>query len=326
MGVRVTAENLKAGLRIDLGAGTGRAEAHVFLDGDIKAIEAALLTGRPLLLKGDPGVGKSQFARAAAAALRRGFRQKVVDSATQSRDLLWDADLIERLAQAQALGSGTSVDWNNVTTALDIRRFIKPGILWWGFNPEEAWRHAETYLDMPPDETARARDLTGMVVLIDEIDKTESDVPNGLLEALGERRFTPRGYDRPIAAAQNPLVVVTSNEERPLPPAFLRRCIVHEIKLDEGAALESLLVARGKAHFPDHAGMHEVPIARAAELTVKDRNRARELGLRPLPGQAEFIDLLNAIFSEDQITQRSPEEAIDALSPFILRKHADLHE
>ena len=321
--------NLKPNKRIDLGDASGRAEAHVFEDKDIKAIESALLTGRPLLLKGDPGVGKSQLARAAAAALTRGFRQKVVDGATLSRDLLWEADLIERLAQAQALGSGTSIDWDTVSKKLDIRRFIRPGVLWWGFNPGTAWDHVETYLEAAKDETmaeSRERDAAGMVILIDEIDKAESDVPNGLLEALGGRQFTPRGYDRPIAATKSPLVVVTSNEERPLPPAFLRRCIVHEIKLKEDAELEAMLVERGTAHFPNHADPHKDAIAKAAALTVKDRNRARKLELRPLPGQAEFIDLLNAIFSEDQVNDRTPEEAIEELSPFILRKHSDLHE
>ena len=127
--------DLRAGVRIDLTGAGGRAEAHVFKDEDIRAIEAAYLTGRPLLLKGEPGVGKSQFARAAAKGLKRDFRSKVVDATTQSRDLLWDTDLIERLAQAQALGAGGGKGVDDVEDHLDIRRFINPGVFWWGFNP-----------------------------------------------------------------------------------------------------------------------------------------------------------------------------------------------
>jgi len=321
--------DLQAGAPIDLTVEGGRSEAHVFKEEDIRAIEAAYLTGRPLLLKGEPGVGKSQFARAAAKGSGRNFRSKVVDATTQSRDLLWDTDLIERLAQAQALGAGGRKADTDVENQLDIRRFVKPGVLWWGFNPGEAAKHItkfrETETGPAPDEES-PKGLSGMVVLIDEIDKAESDVPNGLLEALGDRRFTPDGYSEPIDAVDSPLVIITTNEERPLPPAFLRRCIVHQLTLGEGNELRNLLIERGRAHFPDQADKYADIIAEAAELTLKDRERADQQNLRPLPGQAEFIDLLYAMFAEDQLQRRSPVETLVELSPYILRKHSELHE
>lgn len=321
---------VKANTAIDLGSRAGRQLAHVFHEDDSMAIEAALLTGRPLLLKGEPGVGKSQFARAAARALGRGFRQKVVDSLTQSSDLLWEADLIERLAKAQSLGASRETKLSSVSDELDIRRFIRPGPLWWGFDPSSARSHHDEFLlglgkgDSGPS-TPQA-ETNGMVVLIDEIDKAESDVPNGLLEALGDLQFTPRGYVDAISAKHSPLVIVTTNDERPMPPAFLRRCIVRTLSLGEGETLVSTLVSRGEAHFPHHVAENADAIRAAAEMTVADRKRAQEIGLRPLPGQAEFIDLLNAVFSQERMQEATPMQSINELGPFILIKHAELSE
>lgn len=325
---------LKAGSCISFEGSNGRREAHIFDEKDVPAIEAARLTGRPLLLKGDPGVGKSQLARATAEALNLGFRSKVVDAATEARDLLWEEDLVERLAEAQALGvlrapnidNAALAELSKVREQLDIRKFIVPGVLWWGFNPKNAEDHLKTFRANAYEPSSfKDSDRDGMVVLIDEIDKADSDVPNGLLEALGASQFRPRGCDT-VAAVNRPLVIITTNQERPLPQAFLRRCIVHEIQLPKGEALHSFLVERGEAHFEGLSAEDRTSLHEAARQTLKDRAKADEMGLRPLPGQAEFIDLLHAMFSEEARKLRTPNVALEELAPFILRKHKELKE
>jgi MoxR-like ATPase len=157
-----------------------------------------------------------------------------------------------------------------------------------------------------------------VVVLVDEIDKADPAVPNGLLDALGHGRFDVPG-DKPVVMdrARRPLVVITTNEERALPDAFLRRCLVLHLALPgERAALVEELVARGRAHF------RECPaavLAAAAELLADDREKMRERDLAP-PGLAEYIDLLCAV-----IEQRASEEEqlvlLQRISKFALQKH-----
>jgi len=329
-------KTLDSGKTYDLGRTGGRSEGHMFEDRDIRVIEAAQLTGRPILLKGDPGVGKSQMAKAAAVGLERGFMSKVVDHATEARELLWEEDLIERLAEAQAIGAGgrvvsedltdkqASAAEKSVQDRLDIRRFVRPGVLWWGFNPVSALKHCETFTNSDPNPPSYHEN--GMVVLIDEIDKAESDVPNGLLEALGSGRFEPRGYDEPVTTVMQPLVFITTNGERPLPPAFLRRCLVHDIRLPDGEALEKLFIKRATAHFPNLEDGELVHVAAAAKLVVDDRTKAKGIGLRPLPGQAEFVDLLNAMFATQEGHNRSVQQTLDELGSYIVRKHSELAE
>ena len=126
----------------------------------------------------------------------------------------------------------------------------------------------------------------GAVVLIDEIDKAEADVPNGLLEALGDRSFQLQGHGRRVTAAgEPPLVVITTNEERALPDAFVRRCLVHEMCLpDQESSLVDHLAVRGQAHFER---ADPATLTAAAKLVWSDRERARKQHWFPLPGQAE---------------------------------------
>lgn len=318
----VSKYELRADERILLQGAGERTEAHIFSSDDVLAIEAALLAERPLLLKGEPGVGKSQLARAAAAQLNRAFKSKVIDSGVEARDLRWTEDPIARLAQAQLVGALSGEAAQTAIKDLAPGRFVSPGPLWWGFNWEAAWDHVNEY-GVHAQPTSREAARSGVVVLIDEIDKAESDVPNGLLEALGTREFTPTGCIEPVVATGHPLVIVTTNEERPLPAAFLRRCVVHELKLPERAdALIEYLIARGSAHFGDES-QKEI-IVEAATMVSTDRQDSRDLGLFPLPGQAEFIDLLHAVFSKRRATDVSPSDALTSLRPYFLRKHSEL--
>lgn len=296
-------------------------QVHVFGEDEILAVNAALAARRALLVRGEPGTGKTQLARAAAIALGRMFVATSVDVRTEARDLLWNFDAVGRLGEAQVQGAlhAGGAATQAVREALDLRRFIHPRALWWGFDWAGALCQAEKSGAAVPPRLPRADAKRGVVVLIDEIDKAELDVPNGLLEALGNGEFTPQGFAQAVAIADvPPLVVVTTNEERALPDAFLRRCIVLHLRLpDERQPLVDHLVMRGLKHFPD---LPRTLQERAAALVVGDRFRAREENWLPLPGQAEFIDLLRAI------TNLAPDNnarstMLDRIAGFALRKH-----
>lgn len=294
-------------------------QVHVFDDPGNRsrlAIKAALAAGRPLLVRGDPGVGKTQLAAAAAKALGRPLVSFTVDSRCESRDLLWQFDSVRRLAEAQICGT-LKLDRSAVTEALRDSRFIEPGPLWWGFDWKGATAHCEEReLDIrsAPEGTHPAN---GRVVLIDEIDKADSDLPNGLLEALGAGRFHPRGCDSVKMGDQDPspLVIITTNEERVLPDAFIRRCLVLHLALPSSDdELKDLLVERGKKHFHE-AG--EKLLEQAAALLVEDRRNSAP----PKPGQAEYFDLVRAILEFDT-SASDQEELLKKISEFTLKKQS----
>lgn len=319
----VNATRALVGRPITINERAGEREAHVFGADDADAIEAALLSERPLLIAGEPGVGKTQFAAAAAAAFQRPCRAITVNASTEARDLLWRDDPVDRLAQAQLVGALGSEEARAEREKLDRRRFVQPGVLWWGFSWAKASDHVREFRDgSQPELGCGADPANGVVVLIDEIDKAESELPNGLLEALGSRAFDgPEGCGR-IEAETMPLVVVTTNRDRPLPPAFLRRCVFHEIRLpDDPDELQTRLVEIARAHFPD---AEQDVLFEAACLTAEDRRKALRLDLEPRPGPAECVDLLRAALSPRRSNDVPPFDALQRLSPFFLRKHPEL--
>lgn len=298
---------------------------HVFAAREIEAVNAALAARRPLLVRGEPGTGKSQLARAAAAVLKRAFVQSVVDARTESRDLLWHYDAVARLADAQlmrALGG----DEPSAHTRLDVQNYLHPRVLWWAFNWTDAARQAKRVGEHRPLQLDGGNPANGCLVLIDEIDKAETDVPNGLLEALGAASFTPPGRSTPVTATREPpLVLITTNEERALPDPFLRRCLVLHLRLpDDREALIAHLVARGRAHFPD-AG--ETVLRRAVELLIQDRETAQHEHWLPLPGQAEYLDLVRAVIElskeDPHRPKRTPETILAEVAGYVLEKHPD---
>ncbi len=321
------------GKRVDLPPQGGIADqVHLFDDGDMKAINAALAAGRPLLVRGEPGTGKSQLARAAARRLERAFVQHVVDSQTESRDLLWHFDAIARLGEAQlagALGAGKRTPEHRLRSRLAVSNFVRPGPLWWGFDwPSAAEQASRCGAPMPAGGDTEAW-KNGCVVLIDEIDKAESEVPNGLLEALGSGEFTPLGRSRPVVArVPLPLVVITSNAERALPDAFVRRCLGLALNLPtDDEKLKTLLVERGAAHFTNPgAGIVPDPdiLRVAAEMLVEDRRAAQKVRPRPLPGQAEYLDLLRAVFTEYPGDLAGQKNALKDIRPYTLLKYDNL--
>ncbi len=329
-------------LSIETGDDAHPERVHVFDRHEIDAVNAAIASRRPLLVRGEPGIGKTQLAEAAAAHLGKTLLPFVVDIRTESRDLMWHFDAVQRLAEAQLLGAlgGSAASapageqdkaageqsvkglLARVRNDLAIENYLHPRPLWWAFDWKSAQDQADKVQGVPP---ALARPESGCLVLIDEIDKAESDVPNGLLEALGAGSFTPQGRPDPVKAIDEPpLVIITTNEERALPDAFVRRCMVLHLWLPEGRkALIAHLAERGCVHFPEHFkdGDDEL-LQLAAGMLAEDRQTARENHWYPLPGQAEFFDLLRAALTLEQ----DPTERVSrlkAIRRYALKKHQD---
>lgn len=310
---------------------------HRFDEESVWAIRAAMLTRRPLLVRGEAGIGKSQLARAAAHFLRVPFLYHVVQARCEPTDLLYTYDAVSRLAQAQVLGAPGDVgDWAD---KLAEPRFIRPGILWWAFDWADARRQAKCACRNPdcakqpdccracgePPCPADSAAGAGCVVLIDEIDKAESDLPNGLLESLGNVGFQVPQIGHVVAlakTAQPPLIVVTTNEERELPAAFLRRCLVLQIRLGQTEA-EQRQFLRGRAR--DHFGPDQVSdslVDAALDLLLKDRQEADRLGPAK-PGAAELLDLLRVLAEVRPEGQAAQEQALARVRPFAFRKNVE---
>jgi MoxR-like ATPase len=292
---------------------------HKFDEESIYAVNTALAAQRPLLVRGEPGVGKTQLAEAVAAELQRAFYAFTVDARTESRDLLWRFDAVMRLAQAQ-LCATLNKNPKDIERELAIQNFVHPGPLWWAFDAEGA-QQANPSATLLALGKNRDWQKNGWVVLIDEIDKAESDVPNGLLEALGAGQFTPLGREQPISiTGEMPLIIITTNEERILPDAFIRRCVVLQITLPNNAdELIAHLKQRGLAHF-DKETTDNV-LEKAAQQLVADRTFADEHQLRPLPGQAEYLDLVRAVVNLAPKDFLKQHQLLDIAARFTLKKH-----
>jgi len=301
---------------------------HVFEPEDVEAVNAALAAGRPLLVRGEPGVGKSQLARAAAVGLGRAFVAEVIDARTEGRDLQWTFDAVQRLADAQLRGADPET-WRKRARSneedddpdddLDEKRYVRPGPLWWAFDWQDAVKQAKhsgaTVPPQPPDCSPEH----GAVVLLDEIDKADSSVPNALLGCLGDGIFNAPGGVTVSCGAIEPLVVVTTNEERSLPDAFLRRCLVHQMRLprDEQGLFE-WLVKRGRAHFGDRVAQDVM--TKAAKLLWTDRQAMLHARLAP-PGGAEYLDLLRILDQRAEKDTDRQMELLEVVGGFVLRKH-----
>ena len=208
---------------------------------------------------------------------------------------------------------------------LSVRRFLQPGPLWWAFDWSSALEQARISRSPVPELEAEADPANGCVVLIDEIDKADTDVPNGLLEALGSGSFTPLGSRTAVKVeGEPPLVIITTNEERVLPNAFVRRCLVLRLTLpDDNDELIDFLKKRARIHFPEHAksGKYEGLFHAAALMLVKDRTVARQQFVEPWPGQAEYLDLLRAVLHLKPHTMKNYAAILESLAEFALRKY-----
>jgi MoxR-like ATPase len=251
------------------------------------AIDIALATSRPLLLRGEPGSGKSSLAAYVARNLGWRYYEHVVTSTTAADDILWRFDAVRRLADAQTR-----------RRPVHDAQYVEPGPLWWALDRDSARRRGTDERVAPAAEPFAAlnarRSAQHAVVLVDEIDKADPDLPNGLLVPLGSRRFTVAETGFPVVsrstadAPENLLVVLTTNEERQLPPAFLRRCVVHTIPLPDQDALVEIATRHllGPATAPS-------PEDRALFVSVAERLtavRKTMTGHERRPSTAEYLD------------------------------------
>jgi MoxR-like ATPase len=272
---------------------------HLWSQPEIDALTLAYAAQRPLLVRGEAGSGKSQLARAAAHALgHRSPLVEVIHPRFEALDLLYRLDAVERLADAQ-LGEG--IDQTS-------EKYVKRGALWQAMDRCGKGR-------LPP------------VLLIDEIDKADADLPNALLEVLGNRTFAIPTLGKTISAngGRPPLIIITTNEERELPAAFVRRCVVLNLNPpDDDVAFVKWLVARSQVHM--NLAVADRPRLHAAEQVLSDRRASVAAGY-PKVGLAEFIDLLMAL---TDLTIGLPEDEREAaqldwcqqLSAYALVKNA----
>ncbi|WP_298599390.1 AAA family ATPase [Zoogloea sp.] len=291
---------------------------HQWSQPEIDALRLAYAAGRPLLVRGEPGTGKTQLARAAAEWLDWRLQAETIHPRFEAHELRYRFDAVRRLADAQA---------GEQELDKKAERYWRPGVLWKAYG----WESAERFL---PD-AEKIAEPEGHVVLIDEIDKADSDLPNSLLEVLAQRSFHVEPVLAPIGgpSVQPPLVIITTNEERDLPAAFLRRCIV--LSLDGGKDYAAWLVERGKAHFGKQPKIEgrELPLIddtilqAAADQLVTDREAVASLNL-PKPGLAEYLDLLYALktlfeHEADAATRTAQQKAwLIRLSAYGYLKHA----
>ena len=322
--------------------GSWPASVHRFDYETTVALRAAEASGRPLLIRGKPGVGKSQTARAAAAGTRRRFLSGVIDGRTEPHDLMWRFDAVRRLADAQQ-SRALSPDGSSLTLPPESD-YLRPEALWWAYHWTDAETQARKARSPTPPQPARDTQAPPLrtdraVLLIDEIDKADPDLPNALLEVLANQGFTVPGGDQPVTCtpASRPLILITTNEERELPAAFLRRCLVLTLELpEEPAKLISHLVTLGQRHqvFQIQRGLRsaqatcsEAVMREAAGELAKRRIEADRQGLY-LPGTAEFLDLVGALATLWPVPEgRTDNDAqqlaqLATLRKFALRKDA----
>ena len=219
--------------------------------------------------------------------------------------------------------TATKMSHRRLRQHLAVERFVEPGPLWWAFDWAGAYQQlAVARPKMPEEERPSATAPNGVVVLLDEIDKADSSVPNGLLEALGQGTFVGPVNGSPIRQeGAYPLVVITTNEERTLPNAFLRRCLVLELALPtKRDELIDRLITRGRAHFERGINGHPPPsehvLKSAAERLAEHRSKCT---MPPRPGQAEYLDLLRAI-CELETDDEARQVLIEDLAPLTLAK------
>ena len=254
---------------------------------DLKiAVNAAVALERPLLIKGEPGTGKTVLAYEIARALDAPLITWHVKSTTKAHNGLYEYDAVSRLRDSQ-LGEAR---------VHDVRNYLKPGKLWEAF-------------------TSPVRP----VLLIDEIDKADIEFPNDLLQELDRMEFYVHETDETIRAAVRPVVIITSNNEKELPDAFLRRCFFHYIRFPDDETMKAIV----EVHFP---GIKPRLVSEALKTFYEIRETP---GLKKKPSTSELLDWLKLLLVDDvdpaALREKSPGKLIPPLHGALLKNEQDVH-
>ena len=261
-------------------------DTYVATDDLMMAVNAAVTLQRPLLVKGEPGTGKTQLAHEIARALKRPYFEWHIKSTTKAQQGLYEYDAVSRLRDSQ-LGDAR---------VKDIRNYIVKGRLWECFESET-----------PP------------VLLIDEIDKADIEFPNDLLRELDKMAFDVYETHETIKARHRPAILITSNNEKELPDAFLRRCFFHYIRFPDKDTMQKIV----DVHYP---GLKKMLLKEAMEVFFG----LRELpGLKKKPSTSELLDWLKLLMAEDiapeVLRESSTKKSLPPLYGALLKNEQDVH-
>ncbi len=260
-------------------------ENYVATDDLRVAVNAAITLERPLLVKGEPGTGKTELARQVATALGAPMIEWSVKSTTRAQQGLYEYDAVSRLRDSQ-LGD---------ERVHDVANYIRKGKLWQAFEAE--------------DRT---------VLLIDEIDKADIEFPNDLLQELDRMEFHVYETGQMVRARRRPIVIITSNNEKELPDAFLRRCFFHYIRFPEMETLKRIVAVH-------HPGIKEALLTAALTRFYAVRDQQ---GLKKKPSTSEVLDWLKLILAEDLSPEDLKGDAANALPKLhgaLLKNEQDVH-
>ena len=260
-------------------------DKYVATDDLMTAVNAAITLERPLLIKGEPGTGKTMLAMEVADALGMPFYEWHIKSSTKANHGLYEYDAVSRLRDSQ-LGDDRVQDINN---------YIKRGMLWEAFASEKQ-----------------------AVLLIDEIDKADIEFPNDLLRELDRMEFYVYETKETVRATNRPVVIITSNNEKELPDAFLRRCFFHYIRFPDEETMEQIIAV----HFPD---IKKRLLKEAMEVffSIRDVN-----GIKKKPSTSELLDWIKLLLAEDidpEALRGDATKAIPQLHGALLNNEQDVH-
>jgi len=261
-------------------------ERYIATDDLRMAVNAAVTLARPLLIKGEPGTGKTQLALEVAEALGRPIFEWHVKSTSKAQQGLYEYDAVSRLRDSQ-LGD---------ERVADIRNYIVRGKLWEAFES-----------DVQP------------VLLIDEIDKADIEFPNDLLRELDRMEFYVHETRELVRARHRPIIIITSNNEKELPDAFLRRCFFHYIRFPDQSTMEKIV----EVHYPN---LRRELLAEALAAFYKVRETP---GLKKKPSTSELLDWIKLLLAEEippeVLRSDDPKKAIPPLHGALLKNEQDVH-
>ena len=261
-------------------------ESYVATEDLMMAVNAAVTLERPLLIKGEPGTGKTMLAMEVARALDRPLLQWHVKSTSKAQQGLYEYDAVSRLRDSQ-LGDGR---------VHDIANYIRRGPLWDAFDSE---RQA--------------------VLLIDEVDKADIEFPNDLLRELDRMEFYVYETQKLVKAKHRPTIIITSNNEKELPDAFLRRCFFHYIKFPDKETMQRIV----DVHFPE---LKKALLREALEVFFEIREVP---GLKKKPSTSELLDWLKLLMAEDispeTLRGKDPSKIMPPLAGALLKNEQDVH-